>query len=124
MRGKEPIDVFLTENKNTDADTRGCHMYGVTDTSSVNSVARASGDNRGAGSLTTGGWWCALKEREQQYETGVSYPTEVVVVNSNRPRILYTNLLVSILNQQLANTNSRHRGISTVGSRLEPGYDK
>ena len=59
MRGKEPIDVFLTENKNTDADTRGCHMYGVTDTSSVNgnsnSVARVSGDNRGAGSLTTNG---------------------------------------------------------------------
>ena len=57
MRGKEPIDVFLTENKNTDADTRGCH------TSSVNSVARASSDNRRAGSLTTGGWWCALRER-------------------------------------------------------------
>ena len=49
MRGKEPIDGFLTENKNTDADTRGCH------TSSVNSVARASGDSRGAGSLTTNG---------------------------------------------------------------------
>ena len=43
MRGKEPIDVFLTENKNTDADTRGCH------TSSVNSVARAGDANKRSG---------------------------------------------------------------------------
>ena len=47
MRGKEPIDVFLTENKTLTPE--GCHTYGVTDTSSVN------GNNRGAGSLTTNG---------------------------------------------------------------------
>ena len=29
MRGKEPIDVFLTENKKTDADTGGCHTHAV-----------------------------------------------------------------------------------------------
>ena len=44
MRGKEPIDVFLTENKNTDADTRGCHTCSVNDTSSVN-----SNSNNGSG---------------------------------------------------------------------------
>ena len=49
------IDVFLTENKNT--DTGGCHTCSITDTSSVNS-------NNGAGSLATGGWWCEL-ERER-----------------------------------------------------------
>ena len=45
MKGEEPIDVFLTENKktDTDADTEGCH------TCSINS------NNRGAGSLTTNG---------------------------------------------------------------------
>ena len=35
MRGKEPIDVFLTENRTLTPE--GCHMYGVNDTSSVNS---------------------------------------------------------------------------------------
>ena len=56
MKGKEPIKVFLTENKktNTDADTGGFHTCSITDTSSVNSEA---------GSITTGGWWCEL-ERE------------------------------------------------------------
>ena len=77
--------MFLTENKKTDADTGECHTGSITDTSSVNS-------NNGAGSLTTGGWWCELKrEREQQYETDVSYPTEVIV-NSNRPRVFIYRL--------------------------------
>ena len=60
MKGKEPIDVFLTENKMMLTRTpiqEGCHTCSITDTSSVNSnsVARASGDSRGAGSLTTNG---------------------------------------------------------------------
>ena len=59
MKGKEPIDVFLTENKMMLTRTpiqEGCHTCSITDTSSVNS-------NSEAGSITTGGWWCEL-ERE------------------------------------------------------------
>ena len=40
MRGKEPIDVFLTENKNTDADTRGCHTHAVSQTLTPEGVTR------------------------------------------------------------------------------------
>ena len=47
MRGKEPIDVFLTENKNTDADTRGCHTSSVN--GNHNSVARAGDVNKRSG---------------------------------------------------------------------------
>ena len=35
-------------------------------------------NNSGAGSITTGGWWCELERENKQCETGVSYPTEVI----------------------------------------------
>ena len=40
MRGKEPIDVFLTENKKTDADTGGCHTHAVSRTRAVSTEER------------------------------------------------------------------------------------
>ena len=60
----------------------------------------------GAGSLTTDEW-CELREKEQQYETGVSYPTEVIVNQQINPEFIY-NLLV---NQLLAIPILGHRGI-------------
>ena len=92
--------MFLTENKKTDADTdtRGCHTCSITDTSSVtNSVTRGSDSiTSGAGSITTGGWWCELERENKQCETGVSYPTESNLVNSNRTSYFTQKLTTTI----------------------------
>ena len=53
--------------------------------------------NNGAGSITTGGWWCELEREKNQCETGVSYPTRSNLVNSNR---------TPSFTQKLTNTNT------------------
>ena len=65
------------------------HQYkkGVTLVVSPTRVASTVTRERGVSSPVDGG--VSWKEREQQYETGVSYPTEVIVVNSNKTPSFY-----------------------------------
>ena len=78
--------MFFTENKNTDADTDTRKVSQAV--SRTQAVSTGAVERRVSSPVDGGVSW---KEREQQYETGVSYPTEVVV-NSNRPRVFIYRL--------------------------------